>query len=296
MADEQVFGGYKAMRVGGLHYMRRKVTGHAMMSLSLLAAVAAVSLLFWIIGYVFIKGIAGINIDFFTKLPTPVGVPGGGLANAIVGSVIVVGMAAMMAVPVGLSTAIYLSEYGRGLFASTVRFTADVLSGVPAIVAGIVAYALVVSTMGRFSAFSGSVALAILMLPIIIRSSEEMLKTVPDELREASLALGVPRWKTITGVVLRTASGGLVTGIMLAVARVGGEAAPLIFTAFSNSFWGLRPDQPMATLPVQIFNYAISPYDDWHEKAWAAALILIFMVLVLNVTAKLYAGRRTAGR
>ncbi len=280
------------MRKGGFHYTRRRLTGHLMMALSLLAAVATVSLLFWIIGYVFVKGVRGINLDFFTKLPTPVGVPGGGLANAIVGSVIVVGMASLIAVPIGVATAVYLSEYGRGVFASAVRFVADVLSGVPAIVAGIVAYALVVSTMGRFSAFSGSVSLAILMLPIIIRSSEEIFGTVPDTLREASLALGIPRWKTVLKVVIRTASGGLVTGIMLAVARVGGEAAPLLFTAFSNSFWALRPDQPMATLPVQIFNYAISPYDDWHEKAWAAALVLIFMVLMLNVAAKLYAKRR----
>jgi len=281
------------MKSGGLHYARRRYTGHAMMALSLLAALAAVSLLFWILGYVFIKGFAGISLDFFTKLPTPVGVAGGGLANAIAGSIIVVGMAGAMAVPVGVATAVYLSEYGRGPFASAVRFVSDVLSGVPAIVAGIVAYAVVVTAMGRFSAFSGSVSLALLMLPIIIRSSEEMFQTVPDSLREASLALGIPRWKTVLKVVVKTASGGLVTGIMLAVARVGGEAAPLLFTAFSNSFWSFRPDQPIATLPVQIFNYAISPYDDWHEKAWAAALLLIFMVLILNVAAKLYARRRT---
>lgn len=280
------------MRGGGLGYARRKFTGHVMMAGSLVAACIAVALLFWIIGYVFVKGIHGINLDFFTELPTPVGVEGGGLANAFVGSIIVVGMAAIMAVPIGVGTAVYLSEYGRGPFASLVRFVADVLAGVPAIVAGIVAYALVVTTMGRFSAFSGSVALAILMLPIIIRSSEEIFRTVPDTLREASLALGIPRWKTVLRIVIRTASGGLVTGIMLAVARVGGEAAPLLFTAFSNSFWSLRPDQPMATLPVQLFNYAISPYDDWHEKAWAAALVLIFMVLILNIAAKMYAHRR----
>ncbi len=277
---------------GGLRYARRKVTGHVMMGLSVLAAVGAVIVLFWILGYVFVKGILGVNLDFFTKLPTPVGVEGGGLANAVVGSIEVVGMAALIAVPVGVSTAVYLSEYGKGRFAGAVRFVSDVLSGVPAIVAGIVAYALVVAPMGRFSAFSGSVALALLMLPIIIRSSEEIFRTVPDTLREASLALGVPRWKTILSVVIKTASGGLVTGIMLAVARVGGEAAPLLFTAFSNSFWNLRPDQPIATLPVSIFNYAISPYDDWHRKAWAAALVLIFMVLVLNVWSKWYAMRR----
>ncbi len=278
--------------VGGLRYARRKATGHLMMGLSMLAAVGAVIVLFWILGYVFVKGIMGVNMDFFTKLPTPVGVAGGGLANAVVGSIEVVGMAALMAVPVGVATGVYLSEYGKGRFASAVRFVSDVLAGVPAIVAGVVAYALVVAPMGRFSAFSGSAALAILMLPIIVRSSEEILKTVPDTLREASLALGVPRWKTILSVVIKTASGGLVTGIMLAVARVGGEAAPLLFTALSNSFWSFRPDQPIATLPVSIFTYAISPYEDWHQKAWAAALVLIFMVLILNVWSKWYAMKR----
>ena len=278
---------------GGHRYLRRKVFGHLMMGFSLVAAASAVIVLFWILGYVFIKGFMGVSLDFFTKLPTPVGVPGGGLANAVVGSLIVVGMAVLMAVPVGVATGVYLSEYGRGRFASAVRFVADVLAGVPAIVAGVVAYALVVAPMGRFSALSGSVSLAILMLPIIVRSSEELLRTVPNTLREASLALGVPRWRTILGVVIKTASGGLVTGIMLAVARVGGEAAPLLFTAFSNSFWSFRPDQPIATLPVQIFTYAISPYDDWHEKAWAAALVLIFMVLMLNVWSKWYAMKRS---
>ena len=276
---------------GGLRYARRKITGRIMMGLSLLAAAGAVTVLFWILGYVFVKGFMGVNLDFFTKLPTPVGVAGGGLANAIAGSLIVVGIAGLMAVPVGVATGVYLSEYGRGRFASAVRFVSDVLAGVPAIVAGVVAYALVVAPMGRFSALSGSAALALLMLPIIVKSSEEILKTVPDTLREASLALGVPRWKTILGVVIKTASGGLVTGIMLAVARVGGEAAPLLFTAFSNSFWSFRPDQPIATLPVQIFTYAISPYEDWHQKAWAAALVLIFMVLVLNMWSKWYAMR-----
>ena len=273
-------------------YRRRKTFGKVMLAASLAAALSCVVLLVWIMGYVFIQGISGINVAFFTELPTPVGVEGGGMANAIVGSIIVVGMASLMAVPVGIAAAIYLSEYGRGVFASVVRFVSDVLAGVPAIVAGIVAYALVVAPMGRFSALSGSVALALLMLPIIVRSSEEIFRTVPDSLREASLALGVPRWRTILRVVLRTAAGGLVTGIMLAVARVGGEAAPLLFTAFSNSFWNVRPDQPIATLPVQLFNYAISPYEDWHKKAWAAALVLIFMVLILNLWAKWFALRK----
>ncbi len=199
-----------------------------------LSSLTAIAFLFWILGYVLSKGIHAINFDFFTQLPTPVGVPGGGMANAFVGSLIVVGMASVISVPVGIATAIYLSEYGRGMFASAVRFVSDVLAGVPAIVAGIVAYALIVMPMHSFSAYSGSVALALLMLPIIIRSSEEIFKTVPDSLREASLALGVPRWVTILKIVVKTASGGLVTGVLLAVARVGGEAAPLLFTSASN--------------------------------------------------------------
>ena len=279
------------MRPGGSRYARRKVYGKTMLALSLLAAAATVGVLFWILGYVLMKGISAIDINFFTHLPTPVGVPGGGMANALVGSVIVVGIASLVAVPVGVAAAIYLSEYGRGIFASVVRFTSDVLAGVPAIVAGIVAYALVVAKMHRFSAMAGSASLALLMLPIVVRSSEEILRTVPDTLREASLALGIPRWKTILRVVLSTASGGLATGIMLAVARVGGEAAPPLFTAFSNSFWSVRPDQPIATLPVQLFNYAISPYEDWHRKAWAAAFVLIFMVLILNLWARWYTRR-----
>lgn len=280
------------MRPGGSRYARRKVYGKVMLALSLLAAAATVGVLFWILGYVLMKGISAVDINFFTHLPTPVGVPGGGMANALVGSIIVVGIASLVAVPVGVAAAVYLSEYGRGVFASVVRFTSDVLAGVPAIVAGIVAYALVVAKMHRFSAIAGSASLALLMLPIVVRSSEEILRTVPDTLREASLALGIPRWKTIMRVVLSTASGGLATGIMLAVARVGGEAAPLLFTAFSNSFWSVRPDQPIATLPVQLFTYAISPYEDWHKQAWAAALVLVLMVLLLNISARLYMARK----
>lgn len=276
----------------GFRYFRRRLAGRLMLALCLLAALAAVSLLFLILGYVVYKGAGGLNLDFFTQLPTPVGVEGGGLGNAIAGSFIVVGMAALIAVPVGVATGVYLSEYGRGYFADAVRFVSDVLAGIPAVVAGIAAYAMVVRPIGHFSAFSGSVALALLMLPIVVRSSESIFQTVPDNLREASLALGVPKWRTVLGVVVKTAAGGLVTGIMLAVARVGGEAAPLLFTAFSNSFWNVRPDQPIATLPVQLFNYAISPYEDWHKKAWAAALVLIFIVLAMNVGAKMYALRK----
>ncbi|MGC2424911.1 MAG: phosphate ABC transporter permease PstA [Nitrospirota bacterium] len=273
-------------------YLKRRAVGHFWLAFSVLSSLCAVAFLFWILGYVLSKGIHAINFDFFTKLPTPVGVPGGGMANAFVGSIIVIGMASVVAVPAGIATAIYLSEYGKGLFASAVRFVSDVLAGVPAIVAGIIAYTLVVVPMHGFSALSGSVALTLLMLPIIIRSSEEIFKTVPDSLREASLALGVPRWVTVLRIVVKTASGGLVTGVLLAVARVGGEAAPLLFTSSSNVFWSFKPNQPMGTLPVQLFTYAISPYEEWHEKAWAAAFVLVSMVLLLNISARLYLARK----
>jgi phosphate transport system permease protein len=275
-----------------LRYLKRKMVGHFWLAFSVFASLCAVGFLFWILGYVLSKGVHAINLDFFTKLPTPVGVPGGGMANAFVGSLIVVGIASLISVPAGIATAIYLSEYGRGLFASAVRFVSDVLAGVPAIVAGIVAYALLVVPMHGFSALSGSIALTLLMLPIIIRSSEEIFKTVPDSLREASLALGVPRWVTVLKIVLKTASGGLVTGVLLAVARVGGEAAPLLFTSSSNVFWTFNPGQPMGTLPVQLFTYAISPYEEWHEKAWAAAFVLVSLVLLLNISARLYLARK----
>jgi phosphate transport system permease protein len=275
-----------------LRYLKRKAVGHFWLAFSVLASLCAVAFLFWILGYVLSKGIHAINFDFFTQLPTPVGVPGGGMANAFVGSLIVVGIASVISVPAGIATAIYLSEYGRGIFASAVRFVSDVLAGVPAIVAGIVAYALIVVPLHGFSALSGSVALTLLMLPIIIRSSEEIFKTVPDSLREASLALGVPRWVTVLKIVVKTASGGLVTGVLLAVARVGGEAAPLLFTSASNVFWTLNPTQPMGTLPVQLFTYAISPYEEWHEKAWAAAFVLVSAVLLLNISARLYLARK----
>ena len=275
-----------------LRYLKRRTVGHFWLAFSVFSSLTAVGFLFWILGYVLSKGIHAINFDFFTQLPTPVGVPGGGMANAFVGSLIVVGMASVISVPVGIATAIYLSEYGRGMFASAVRFVSDVLAGVPAIVAGIVAYALIVVPLHSFSAYSGSAALALLMLPIIIRSSEEIFKTVPDSLREASLALGVPRWVTVLKVVVKTASGGLVTGVLLAIARVGGEAAPLLFTSASNVFWSFKPNQPMGTLPVQLFTYAISPYEEWHQKAWAAAFVLVSAVLLLNISARLYLARK----
>ena len=275
--------------MNNLRYKRRKMIQKMMFFFSVASAFIGIAFLFLILGYVIYKGAGGINIDFFTKLPTPVGVPGGGMANALIGSFYLVGLASIFSIPVGILTGIYLSEFGRGLFASAVRFMAETLTGVPSIIIGIFAYSVVVISMGRFSAFAGAFALSILMLPIITKSTEEILRMVPESLREASLALGIPRWKTILKVVLSTAKSGIITGIMLAIARVGGEAAPLLFTAFGNSYMSLRPDQPIASLPVQLYVYAISPYEDWHTKAWASALVLVGIVLMTNIMARIYA-------
>ncbi len=275
-----------------LKYTRRKLTQKVMFFLSVVSAFIGIAMLFLILGYIIYKGGHGINLDFFTKLPTPVGVPGGGMVNALIGSTYLIGLASLLSIPVGILIGVYLSEFGRGAFASAVRFVSETLTGVPAIVMGIFAYSIVVIPMGRFSALAGAFALSLLMLPIIVKSTEELLKMVPNDLREASLALGIPRWKTILKVVLSTAKSGVITGIMLAIARVGGEAAPLLFTAFGNSFMNWRPDQPIASLPVQIYVYASSPYEDWHQKAWAAALVLMGIVLITNIIARVYARKK----
>lgn len=270
-------------------YTRRKITEKIMFFLSVMSAFIGIVVLFLILGYVIYKGAGGINIDFFTKLPTPVGVPGGGMVNALIGSFYLIGLASLFSIPAGILIGVYLSEFGRGPFASAVRFVSETLTGVPAIVTGIFAYSVIVIPMGRFSALAGAFALSLLMLPIITKSTEELLKMVPETLREASLALGIPRWKTIIRIVLSTAKSGIITGIMLAIARVGGEAAPLLFTAFGNSYMTWRPDQPVASLPVQLYVYAISPYEDWHQKAWASALVLMGIVLITNIVARIYA-------
>jgi phosphate transport system permease protein len=236
-----------------------------------------------IMGYLFANGAAGLNLAFFTHMPKPVGEAGGGMANAIVGTLLVVGVAALIALPVGIGAGVYLSEYGRGRFATLVRYTTDVLSGVPSIVVGVVAYGLVVVPMGRFSGLAGSVALAILMLPPIIRATEEMVRLVPQSYRQAALALGAPRWKTIQQIVLPAARAGIVTAGMLAVARAAGETAPLLFTALGNRFWSLRMDQPIATLPVFIYDYAKAPYTDWNRQAWTGALVLVLIVTTISL-------------
>jgi phosphate transport system permease protein len=232
-----------------------------------------------IFSYLLYKGIGSINWAFLTQLPKPVGETGGGMANAIVGSGLILGLASLMGVPVGIGAGIYLSEYGQTRFGNLVRFTADVLNGVPSIVIGIVAYAIVVFQQKHFSAFAGSVALAIMMVPTIARTTEEMLLLVPTALREAAYGLGISRWRTTLSITLRTALPGVITGIMLAFARVAGETAPLLFTTLGNEFWNLHMDQPTAALSLQIYNYAKSPYDDWHRQAWAGALVLILLIV-----------------
>lgn len=272
-------------------YRRRRLVDRlaraACVGATLLAIVPLASLLI----YVAARGLGGLSWSFFTELPKPVGELGGGMANALVGTLLLVAMASAIGIPFGVLGGVYLAEFGRGRLAQAIRFSADVMSGVPSIVVGIFVYTLVVLYMRRFSALAGAIALAVLMLPTVMRTTEELLRMVPDSLREAALALGVPKWRAIPRVVLRTAAPGIATGVMLAVARVAGETAPLLFTAFGNRFWSVRLDKPIASLPVQIYTYAVSPYDEWHAQAWAAALVLVALVLVLNIAARVVVSR-----
>jgi phosphate transport system permease protein len=271
--------------------LRRRMTDHAMTGVALLTVILVLVPLFAIFAYLVYRGVGSINWAFLTQTPKPVGEAGGGMANAIVGSGFILALASILGVPVGVGAGIYLAEYGRNRFGDVIRFTADVLNGVPSIVIGIVAYSIVVLSQKHFSALAGGVALAIMMIPTITRTTEEMLLLVPQALREAAYGLGIPRWRTTLSITLRTATSGVITGIMLAFARVAGETAPLLFTAFGNQFWNLRVDQPTAALPLQIFNYAISPYDEWHRQAWAGALVLIILI-VTAVAAVRFAVRR----
>jgi phosphate transport system permease protein len=267
-------------------YVRRKLINYLMIGVTALSTTLAVVALAAVLGYVAINGFSALNTDFFLHLPTPVGVAGGGIANAIVGSFIVVGLATLFALPIGLGAGIYLSEFGDNRFGDLVRYLADVLSGVPSIVMGIFAYTLIVAHQRHFSALSAGFALGVMMLPAITRTTEEMLRLIPDSLREAALALGLPRWRTTVSVVVPTAAGGVLTGVVLAIARVAGETAPLLFTAFGNPFWNVDINQPIATLPHTLFTYAISPYDDWRAKAWGTALVLAALVLVTSLLAR----------
>jgi len=270
---------------------RRRIVDHAMTGVATLTVILVLVPLIAIFGYLVYRGIGSINWAFLTQTPKPVGEPGGGMANAIVGSAFILTIASVVGVPVGIGAGIYLAEFGRNRFGDSIRFTADVLNGVPSIVIGIVAYSIVVLQQRHFSALAGGVALAIMMIPTITRTTEEMLLLVPQALREAAYGLGIPRWRTALSITLRTATSGVLTGVMLAFARVAGETAPLLFTAFGNQFWNLRTDQPTAALPLQIFSYAISPYDEWHRQAWAGALVLIVLI-VSAVAAVRYAVRR----
>lgn len=259
------------------------------------AAVGAVILvltpLVAIFGYLVYRGIGSLNWAFLTQTPKPVGEAGGGMANAIAGSAFILLIASVIGVPFGIGAGIYLAEYGRNRFGDAIRFTADVLNGVPSIVIGIVAYGIVVLSQRHFSALAGGVALSLMMIPTISRTTEEMLLLVPNSLREASYGLGISRWRTTLSITLRTATSGVITGVMLAFARVAGETAPLLFTAFGNQYWNYRIDQPTAALPLQIFTYAISPFDEWHRQAWAGALVLIVLIVVSVSAVRIAASR-----
>jgi phosphate transport system permease protein len=270
----------------------RKSVNAVMLSMTGLCTLLTVSVLFFILGYLVWNGGRAVNWDFFTKLPKPVGEAGGGMANAIVGSAKLLLLAALTGVPVGFMGGVYLAEFGGKTFSFLVRYTTDLLNGVPSIVMGIFAYTMVVLPMKHFSTLAGGLALGVMMIPIAVRSTEEFLRTVPLTLREGALALGASKWKAIATVVIPAAFRGILTGIMLDLARVAGETAPLLFTAFSNRFWSPGWEQPTASLPVMIFTYAIAPYEDWHRQAWAAGLVLLGLVLLANITARVVLARK----
>ena len=264
-------------------FYRRKTTNVVMLSVSFISAILTIMPLVLVFYYTIAKGITHLNINFFTKLPTPVDVPGGGMVNAIVGTLILIGIGGAIGIPIGIFAGTYLAEFGKNKFATVVRFLSDVLSGVPSIVVGIVAWTLVVVPMHNFSALAGGIALAILMIPTITRTTEEMIKLVPDSYREAGLALGIPRWKTTLRIVLKTASKGIATGVLLGLARAAGETAPLLFTALGNRFWSTNIFQPIASLTVYIYEYAKSPFKSWNDQAWTAALVLIILISLLSL-------------
>jgi phosphate transport system permease protein len=275
----------------------RRWTNAVMSAVTALAALGTILPLLLIFGFLLYQGASALNVDFFSHLPKPVGEPGGGMANAIAGSLILMGLASCLGLPLGILGGVYLAESRERRLPWLIRFVADVLNGVSSIVVGIFAYTVVVLPMRRFSALAGGLALAVIMLPIVLRTTEEMLRLVPASLREAALALGLSEWRVIVRVVLPTARAGIVTGGMVAIARVAGETAPLLFTAFGNRFWHQGLDQPIAALPLQIFAYAIAPYDDWHRQAWAGALVLITLVFLVSLAARVATrGRYSAVR
>jgi phosphate transport system permease protein len=271
--------------------LRRRLTNWLALGSITLAALIITVPLFLILGTVVVRGLGTFNWAFLTQIPKPIGEEGGGMGNAILGSVLLLGFASLIGVPLGIGAGIFLAEYGRNKFGNLVRFTADVLNGVPSVVIGMTAWALVVVPQGHFSLISGSVALGIMMVPVISRTTEEVLLLVPQSIREAALGLGIPKWRTILSVVLRSASAGIVTSVMLAFARIAGESAPLMFTAFGNEFWSSSPNQPVAALPLQIYKYAIQPYEQAHAQAWTAALVLISMIVLTVVFVRFIVGR-----
>lgn len=281
-------------RTGNQHTWRtiKNALASATTFLSAVLVIAPLGLVFF---HLLANGLSSVNWDFFTHLPKPVGEPGGGMANAIVGSLILLGLGSLIGIPIGVLGGVYLAEYGTARANSILRFVADVLNGVPSITWGVVVYGLVVLRFKSFSAYAGGLALGLIMIPLILRTTEEVILLVPNGYREASLALGVARWKTIVHIVMKTASKGIITGILLALARIAGETAPLLFTAFGNRFWNHNLAEPIASLPLQIFTYAISPYDDWHRQAWAGALVLVIGIFCVNVLVRILTrGRKTS--
>ncbi len=266
---------------------RRRATSVAMLALTGVAAALTVLPLLLILGHLLRAGLSAVNVDFFTQLPAPAGEPGGGIGNGILGTAILVGLSAAMGLPVAIGAGLFLAEAEGSRVANAVRFVTDVMNGIPSIVTGIFVWAWVVVSMGHFSALAGGVALAIMLIPMVTRTTEEMVRLVPRELRDGGLALGFTRWRTTLGIVLPAARSGILTGVLVALARIAGETAPLLFTALGNPFWGWKLDEPIAALPVQIFQYAISPYEEWHRLAWAASLLLIALVLGVSLAARL---------
>jgi phosphate transport system permease protein len=272
----------------------RKFKSALASAIAFISAVLVITPLGLVFFHLVVNGASSLNWDFFTKLPAPVGAVGGGMVNAIVGSLELLAFAGAIGIPIGVLGGVYLAEYGSARINSVLRFLADVLNGVPSITWGVVVYGLVVLRFKGFSAYAGGLALGLIMIPLILRTTEEVILLVPNGYREAALALGVSRWKTIVHIVMKTASKGIITGILLALARVGGETAPLLFTAFGNRFWNHSLSQPIAALPLQVFTYAISPYDDWHRQAWAGALVLVTGIFCVNVVVRILTRGHTA--
>lgn len=265
---------------------RRRATNLVMLSLAGVAALVTIVPLLLIFFHLLREGFSALNPAFFTELPAPVGEPGGGVGNAILGTLLLVGLAALIGLPVAIGAGVFLAESGNSRLGFVVRFVADVMNGIPSIVTGIFVWAWVVVGMGHYSLLAGSVALAIMLLPMVTRTTEEMIRLVPRELSEGGLALGFTRWRTTMGIVLPAARSGILTGVLVSLARIAGETAPILFTALGNDYWEWRPDQPIAALPLQIFKYAQSPFEEWHRLAWAGSLVLIILVLAVNLSAR----------